>query len=106
MAGKETELVKAALNYLKARGIFAWRNNTGAVQATYKGKVRYTRFGMPGLPDILGCLPGGQLLAAEAKIGRGELSLAQDAVLNELHRVGACTIVFYSLEELIEQLPA
>ena len=53
MSTPEGAIVKAILGYLAAERILAFRNNTGAMQAEYKGKKRFMRFGTPGMSDIL-----------------------------------------------------
>lgn len=70
---KESDIVKAALDYLEMRGVLAWRNNSGAVVSNYtrKGdgvtKSRFIRYGKPGSGDILGVLPNGKFLSVECK---------------------------------------
>jgi hypothetical protein len=49
----ETQIVRAILDYLAARRVLAYRMNTGAIEAEYKGKKRFMRFGVPGMADIL-----------------------------------------------------
>jgi hypothetical protein len=72
----ETGVVKACLEYLTLKGIFAWRNNTGAVQV--EGK-RFVRFGIKGSPDILGVMPDGRFLGVETKSAKGRLTAEQKA---------------------------
>jgi len=61
----ETQLVRACLDYLAARRIFAWRENSGGMK---RGK-RFIRFGgVKGMADILGILPDGRILAIECKM--------------------------------------
>jgi hypothetical protein len=52
----EAELLAATLDYLKLKGVYCWRQNTGAVKATYGGRSRFIRFGIPGQCDITGIL--------------------------------------------------
>ncbi len=68
---RESSVVAACLQMLQLRGIFAWRNNTGAVAATYKGKSRFIRYGHPGSADIFAIVAGGQFLAIECKTPLG-----------------------------------
>ena len=53
MSIPEDLIVKAILDYLAARHIFALRMQVGAMQSDYKGKQRFMRFGVPGCADIL-----------------------------------------------------
>lgn len=50
---KESQIQKQILDYLAARHILAFRQNTGAVASEYNGKKRFMRFGVPGMADIL-----------------------------------------------------
>jgi len=50
---KESEIQRQILDYLEARGILAYRMNTGAMAAEYNGKQRFMRFGVAGMADIL-----------------------------------------------------
>lgn len=59
----EAYVVRKCLQYLIIRGIFAWRQNTGAA----KIGGRYVRFGIKGQPDILGIMPDGRFLGIECK---------------------------------------
>ena len=57
MVTPESHVLSGCLRYLKARGIFCWRNNSGAVQIA---PGRFMRFGKRGYSDILGVLPDGR----------------------------------------------
>lgn len=100
----ETALVKACLEFLHLKGVKAWRNNSGAVRACYNGKSRFIRYGAVGSPDILGCLPGGRLLAVECKTPTGRVRPEQAAFLSELRAAGALAVVVHNLDELNEAI--
>jgi len=107
----EADVVRACLLYLGLKGIPAWRNNTGAMRATYKGRERFIRYGVPGAPDILGVwnAPGphrGKLLAVECKGPDGRLSEAQRAFLANIQSAGGVALVVRSLDDLIRGLAA
>ena len=52
---KESEILRAILDYLAVcPGVVAFRANVGAVQAEYRGKRRFVRFGVKGMPDVIG----------------------------------------------------
>lgn len=55
---KESDILKVILEYLALRPGKYWRQNTGAVFSTYKGKKRIIRFGRPGAADITGVRNG------------------------------------------------
>ncbi len=98
----ERDVLRACLDYLKARNIFAWRVNTGAMR---RGK-RYVRFGFPGVSDIIGILPGGRFLAVECKSSTGKLSLDQDAFLTAVQLSGGVALWVRSAAELHDKLDA
>jgi hypothetical protein len=104
MATPEGKLVKAVLEYLPLIGVVAWRNNTGAVSATHKGRQRFVRFGIKGASDIFGILPGGRFLAVECKIGRNKPTNEQEAFLQMVTNQGGVAILAYSLDDIDEAL--
>ena len=94
----ETSLVKSCLTYLHAKGVMAWRNNSGGIVK----EKRFIRFGEVGSPDILGCLGyTGRLLAIECKVGRNKLSEAQESWLARAEQRGALVIVARSVDDLV-----
>jgi hypothetical protein len=98
---KEGDLVKACLNYLALRNIFAWRNNTGAYSATYNGKTRFTRFGQPGSPDIIGMLrPYGRFFGVECKGPTGKQTELQKAFQCEMEQNGGVYILARNLDDV------
>ncbi|KKN01235.1 hypothetical protein LCGC14_1129990 [marine sediment metagenome] len=97
----EGDIVKACLSYLEALGIFAWRNNTGAMGGTYKGTKRYVRFGVPGASDILGVLPNGRFLAIECKMPGKKPTLKQRAFIDEINRHGGVAFVAESVTDVM-----
>ncbi len=97
----EAEVLNQCTAYLTARGIYHWRQNTGA----FKVENRFIRTGMKGVSDILGVLPTGQLLAIEVKREKGgKLSAAQKEFIDAINSRNGCAIVVHSLTELIERL--
>lgn len=96
----EKEIQHGILDYLRMKGIFVWRNNTGA----FKVGDRFIRTGMKGLPDILGVLQGGKLLAIEVKRESGRVSPEQEEVLLRLKNAGAVAFVARSLDDVISNL--
>lgn len=97
---KERDLVKAAIEELLLRGIPAWRNNSGMMRAG----DHMIRLGPKGSPDIIGCLPpNGRLLAAEAKV-RGGARKDQREFLAAIERAGGLSIVFHTVDQLIERI--
>ena len=97
----ESFVLTGCLNYLQARRIFHWRNNTGAVQIA---PGRFMRFGRKGASDILGILPGGRLLCVECKAQGGRLSPEQKQFLADVRELGALALVVRGWWELDEAL--
>jgi len=86
----ERDVLNGCLRYLETRGIYHWRNNTGAVQIR---PGQFMRFGKKGSSDILGILPGGRLLAVETKAPNGRLSPEQKEFLDNARELGALALV-------------
>lgn len=91
------------LDYLKIKGCYVWRNNTGAFVRNYynmregRWKETYFRSGQRGLPDILGVAPDGKLIAIEVKSATGKVSPEQKTTLQEMANRGAWAFVARSL---------
>lgn len=114
---KEREIQKLILDYLQARGIFAWRNNTGAFAGEHNGKKRFVRFGFPGVADILGIIRTeaevgsgihrntfGRFLSIEVKRPGGKQTDDQKAFQEAVERNGGIYILASSLEDVMEVL--
>lgn len=100
----ETGVLRACLDLLRLRGVFAWRNNsTGVYDAAAK---RFRTFnGLRGTSDILGVVrPGGRFLAVEAKHGKNRLSRDQEYFQAATRDNGGLACVAYSVKELDEFL--
>lgn len=69
----EAPVLHDCLRYLKKRGIFAWRNNSGTLWTNGQP----VSFGYPGSPDIIGILPDGTFLGVECKSATGRQSEKQ-----------------------------
>jgi len=104
MKDNETQLVKACLSWLTANGILAWRQNTGAMTASYKGKRRFVRFGRPGMSDIAGVLPGGRAFYVECKMPGRVVTEGQWEFLCQVEEEGGLGVVVHTLEELASAL--
>ena len=102
---RESEIQAAIMDYLRIRGVFAWRSNTGAGKLTHaNGSSRFVRFGFAGCADILGCLDDGRFLAIEVKNEGGRLSKDQDVFLEAIRRRGGIAFVARSVEDVIQVL--
>lgn len=103
---KEAEVLKACCDYLTLKGLFWWRNNSGATAFGEGSGRRFVRFGARGAPDILCLLPGsgGRLLCLEVKSPTGRLSPYQKAFLDQAGKAGALCLVVRHVSELITAL--
>ena len=101
----ESEIQKQCLNWLTLHGILAWRQNSGAMQGTYKGKARFVRFtSIQGVSDILACANDGTFIACEVKRPGGKLRPEQELFLAAVRKRGGVAIVAHSLDEMIAGL--
>jgi hypothetical protein len=89
------------MKYLRMRNIYAWRNNTGAVQIR---PGQFMGFGKRGSSDILGILPGGRILCIECKAKGGRLSSEQREFMDRVRGLGGMTIVAHSFKDIDEAL--
>jgi hypothetical protein len=95
----ESEVLRACLEYLAVKGVFAWRNNTGGVQVDGK---RFVRFGIKGSPDILGVMPDGRFLGVETKSAKGRQTAEQREFGEAVRERGGVYIVAKSVLDLQE----
>ncbi len=88
----ETDLQRDILAYLKARGITAWRANSGYVKKNVK-------LSPEGTPDIIGYLLDGRFLGIEVKLPGKPLRPSQAAWLKSAESSGCAVAVVHSVEE-------
>jgi len=105
MSTFEGAVVRACLDYLAIKRIVAWRSNTTGIYDEKRKSYR-TNAGRNGVSDIIGCLPGGRLLAVECKAGRRKLSADQIEFQRDILEAGGLHVVAYKVEDLIEALEA
>jgi hypothetical protein len=98
---KEHDLQNLILDYLSAKRIFHYRNNSGAMAKEYNGKKYFMRFGCPGSPDIV-CVINGQYIGIEVKGEKGKQNDNQKDFQEELEDSGGKYILAYCLEDVIE----
>ena len=107
---KETDLVRAVLDWLALRRIKAWRTNNTGIFDPIK-KVYRTFQGLRGVADILGIVPQtvdlqgervtfGNFLAIEVKRPGEPLREDQEAFLQEIRDRGGIALCVRSLADL------
>lgn len=97
----ETDLVRNVLAALKAKRVWAWRANSGAM-VFGQGESRYVIKGAPaGTPDILVVLPGGRLCGLECKVGKAKQRPSQVLWQRKAERHGVRYAVVRSVSEAL-----
>jgi hypothetical protein len=108
---KESDVLRACLQWLTLKGVFHWRQNQGAIPLP-GGKQGYRKFvGMKGVSDILGVLPlrvetqgktmiYGVLLAVEVKREGEKLRIEQEEFLRRVEEAGGIGVCVHSVAEL------
>lgn len=112
MPGQENQLVKDALDFLTRNGIMAWRNNNIGGFKTKFGFIRgpWTyceetgNVLLKGISDILGVLPDGRFLAAEAKVNKRKPAPEQEVFIKSVLRLGGIAFTFWSIEDMMKEL--
>ena len=94
---REAEIQAAILDYLRLKGRFFWRNNSGAFKTERGG---FYRVGTPGAPDIIGCVDG-TFFGLEVKTPKAKLSDAQQAFAHLLRAHGGRYETVRSLDDVI-----
>ncbi len=101
-AALEKDVLNACLLWLRCRGAFCWRQNSGAMSGEYKGKRRFFRFASePGISDIVGVAPGGRAILVETKREGGKKPTPEQlSFLDTARAKGAFAVWVRSLIEL------
>lgn len=93
-------LVKACLEYLHLRGIFAWRVNNTPIYDEKRKRFRAMN-SVKGVPDIIGICHGGRWIGVEAKAGpNAKLSPDQREFRRRVEEAGGLYIVARSVADL------
>ena len=93
----ESSVLHDCMRVMKRRGIFFWRQNTGA----FKVDNRFFRSSIAGVSDIIGVLPDGRFIAVECKreIG-GRVSEKQQRFIDNVNNNNGLALVVHSAYEL------
>ena len=95
---READVLRSCLEYLRLRGHFVWRENTG--QATAGG--RRIRFGILGCADIIGIAKNGKFIAVECKSSTGRQSEEQKKFEHDCVSNGGLYVLARSVDDLKE----
>lgn len=97
---KETQIVKAILDYLKLKKIFHWRNNSGSFITKHKdGSAGYYSFGQAGSPDIFAVIEG-KIYGFEVKNEKNKQTENQTRWQNEFQNNGGIYAVVRSIDDV------
>jgi hypothetical protein len=97
---KESAIQAQIIQYLKLKGVFHYRNNSGGFK---DANNHFYRFGALGSPDII-CVVKGQFVGIEVKAPGGKQSEHQISFQKRLEADGGKYILAYSLEDVMVAL--
>lgn len=98
---KESQIQRQVLDWLAAKGILAFRMNTGAMAGEYKGKSTFMRFGTVGMADIL-AFHKSEPIWLEIKNSTGKQSEFQKSFQKQVELYGHRYILARSLDDVID----
>jgi hypothetical protein len=98
---KESDIQRAILDYLRACGIWCWRSYNGP---TIHRQGVFSKEMNPGMPDIMGVLPGGTSLQIEVKKPKGVRSVDQISWIEKAQQHGAVAMFAESVQDVERQL--
>ncbi len=96
---KEKELQKLIMDWLEAKNIFHYRNNSGVMFKEYKGKMSMVRFGAVGSPDVIAVIDG-RYIGIECKGTGGKQSDHQKVFQEQLEKAGGIYILAWDLSDV------
>ena len=111
----EAQIQRQILDWLAAKGILAFRMQSGATISSYKGKQRLVRYGVPGMGDIV-AFPKSKVPGAgswpyvpapvwiEVKASKGKQSELQASFQKQVEGHGHTYLLARSLEDVQEAL--
>lgn len=97
MISTEKTTQAAILQYLGIRGIFHYRQNTGAVKTAHG----FMRFGFPGAPDIVAIFRG-RYIGIEVKDVKGYLNANQKEFRSKLETAGGMYMVARDVDDVVK----
>lgn len=103
----ETQLVRAVLDALHAKGVWCWRVNAGLTVFAAGAHAKRVIKGAPnGTPDVIGVLPegSGRMFGIECKSPTGKQNANQKAWEARANRSGVRYGVARSVSDALEHL--
>lgn len=106
----ESAIQAHVLQYLRLRGIKAYRINAGMIPTGEKRSRRMIRLAPKGFSDIMGVLGEafgrhkGRAIFVEVKAKGGKLTQFQEMFLDEMRQQGAVCIVARSIDDVEREL--
>lgn len=97
----ESVVLGSCLSLLSILGIYAWRNNSGALLDCRR---RIVRFGLKGSSDIIGICPDGRFLAIECKRENGRVRPEQKKFIKKIIENKGVAAIVHNTDELMEVL--
>jgi hypothetical protein len=95
----EAEIQKAIMQYLKAGGVFCWRNSTGAMRTQDN---RFLMWGAVGSPDIIAIRPqDGKFIGIECKTPKGVQSSHQRQFQANVEKSNGVYILARSVDDVM-----
>lgn len=101
----EHEIQNLCINYLKSKGFYVMRLNSGRMPYTYKGRRKFMSLASKGTPDVMAFrhkIGGCEIFFFEIKKPGMEPTGLQLHKMEELEQFGASCHVVHSLEEIGE----
>ena len=101
---KETEIVKSILDYLGYKKIISWRNQSGMIFGSHKGKQWAVKMGKKGVADIIGVMPdgSGRIMCLEVKTEKGNPTQDQTDFLDSVKKAGGVAEIVRSIDDVIK----
>jgi len=96
----EKDVLDACMQLLEVKGVFHYRNNTGALKDR---NDRLVRFGAVGSPDIVAIIDG-KYVGIECKSTKGKQSENQMLFQYAVERAGGVYVLVHSVDELLSFL--
>lgn len=97
----ESEIQRQITDWLTLSRVFWYRQNSGAIASSHKGKRRFVRFARPGACDLVAVI-GGRYIGIEVKRAGEDQSQAQREFQAALVQAQGVYILAHRLEDVID----